>query len=205
MLFAIAVLLIQPQLASTNSLPFDEATTVTSAASFASGGPADAENSSPAATSSTDPGTQPAAEANSALPDAPVPVEPISAPAPAAFLNPGKPMTVSVAELREENRKKQMLWRGLTIATSGAATFDAWTTRHAISTQGAVELDPLLKPFAGNSSLYAAIQVAPALLDFAGKKMMYSRHSWLRRVWWVPQSASFVSSIFCGAHNLAYH
>jgi hypothetical protein len=61
-----------------------------------------------------------------------------------------------------------------------------------------------LKPFAGNASLYAAIQVAPALLDFAGRKMMYSRHSWVRRAWWVPQSASFVSSIFCGAHNLSY-
>ena len=43
----------------------------------------------------------------------------------------------------------------------------------------------------------------PALMDFAGKKMMYSRHSWVRRMWWVPQSASFVSSIFCGAHNLS--
>jgi hypothetical protein len=205
MLLAIAVLLIQPQLAATSSLPPGEARTDTSAAIFASPGAVDAENSSPAATSSFALGTQPAAETNAALPDAPVPVEPISAPAPAAFLNPGKPMTVSVAELRAENRRKQMLWQGLIIASSGAATFDAWTTRHAIATQGAVELDPLLKPFAGNSSLFAAIQVAPALLDYAGKKMMYSRHAWVRRVWWVPQSASFVSSIFCGAHNLAYH
>jgi hypothetical protein len=52
--------------------------------------------------------------------------------------------------------------------------------------------------------LYAAIQVAPALLDFAGKKMMYSRHSFVRHMWWAPQSASFISSIFCGAHNLSY-
>jgi hypothetical protein len=97
-----------------------------------------------------------------------------------------------------------MIWKGLAVASSGAATFDAWSTRRAISNYGAVELNPLLKPFAGNASLYAAIQVAPALLDFAGRKMMYSRHSWVRRAWWVPQSASFVSSIFCGTHNLSY-
>jgi len=93
----------------------------------------------------------------------------------------------------------------MAIASSGAATFDAWSTRRAITRYGAQELNPLLKPFAGNASLYAAIQVAPALFDFAGKKMMYSRNSWVRRAWWVPQSASFVSSIFCGAHNLSYH
>lgn len=128
----------------------------------------------------------------------------VNAPAPIAFLNSGKPMKVSVAELRAENRRQQMLWKGLAIASSGAATFDAWSTRRAITTAGAVELNPLLRPFAGNASLYAAIQVGPALMDFAGKKMMYSRHSWVRHVWWVPQTASYFSSILCGAHNLSY-
>jgi hypothetical protein len=60
----------------------------------------------------------------------------------------------------------------------------------------------MLKPFAGNDSIYAAIQAGPLFMDFLGKQMMYSRHSWVRRMWWVPQSASLVSSIFCGAHNL---
>jgi hypothetical protein len=146
-----------------------------------------------------------AGEPSAALPEAPVPVEPVEMHTPVAFLNPAKPMKVSVEELIAENRRKQMVWKGLAIATSSAATFDAWTTRHAITTVGAVELNPMLKPFAGNSSLYAAIQVGPVLLDFAGKKMMYSRHSWVRHMWWVPQSASFVSSMFCGAHNLAFH
>ncbi len=121
-----------------------------------------------------------------------------------AFIKPGKAMTVSVSELLAENRRKQFLWRGLTIASSGAATFDAWTTRRAITSSGAQELNPMLKPFAGNASLYAAIQVGPALMDYAGRKMMYSRYTWVRRMWWVPQSASFVSSMFCGAHNLSY-
>jgi hypothetical protein len=42
-------------------------------------------------------------------------------------------------------------------------------------------------------------------MDLVGKKMMYSRRTWVRRMWWVPQSASFASSLFCGAHNLAAH
>jgi hypothetical protein len=143
----------------------------------------------------------------STLPDAPTPVpQPaVDAPASMAFLKSSKPMTVSVNQLGAEYHRKQMLWRGLIIASSGAATFDAWSTRHAITTAGAQELDPLLKPFAGNDSLYAAIQVGPLLMDYVGKKMMYSRHSWLRRMWWAPQSASFVASMFCGAHNLSYH
>jgi hypothetical protein len=205
MFLAIAVLLIHPQLASTIPLSADKAAIHAPAAISVSTSPLDVENSSPTATASLDAAAQPAAESDLALPDAPVPMTTLIPPAPMAFLNPGRPMTVSVAQLRAENRRNELMWRGLAIASSGAATFDAWTTRHAITTAGAQELNPLLKPFAGNASLYAAIQVAPALLDFAGKKMMYNRHSWVRHMWWVPQSASFVSSIFCGAHNLSYH
>jgi hypothetical protein len=139
------------------------------------------------------------------LPFAPVPSALLSSPAAFAFVKPAKPMTVSVAALREEDRRNRRLWMGLAIASHSAATFDAWSTRHAITTYGAQELNPMLRPFAGNASLYVAIQVAPTLLDFAGRKMMYSKYSWVRRAWWVPQSASFVSSIFCGAHNLSVH
>lgn len=157
-------------------------------------------------TPSSEAAPEPAAEPTEALPDAPLPLPAVVKPtAPLAFIRPAKPMTVSVDELRAENRRRQMMWTGLAIASSGAATFDAWSTRHTITQDGAQEMNPLLKPFAGNGSLYVAIQVAPALLDYAGHKMMYSRHSWLRRTWWVPQSASFVTSMFCGAHNLAYH
>ena len=207
MFLAMAVLLFHPQLASPiSSLTENDAIDDSAAVSLSIGG-IDAGTSTLTASisSSSDAATQPATEANAALPDAPLPVPAVSAPAPMAFLKPAKPMTVSVAQLQAENRRKQLAWRGLVIATSGAATFDAWTTRHAITTTGAVELNPLLKPFAGNSSIYAAIQVTPLLLDFAAKRMMYSRHSWVRRVWWIPQSASFVGSLACGSHNLAYH
>ncbi len=215
MILAIAALLIQPQVAPQLSVSATRVASLQPAISAVSGtGPsvgltsdsfleASSEFSLPPAPGAS---AEPAvtAEAN-ALPDAPLPAPAISAPAvTAAFILPGKPMTVSVGELRAENRRNQFLWRGLAIASSGAATFDAWTTRRAIG-GGAVELNPMLKPFAGNSSLYAAMQVGPALMDYVGKKMMYSRLSAVRHMWWVPQSAGFVSSLFCGAHNLSFH
>ena len=205
MFLAIAVLLIHPQLATTASLSVDKAAIPAPPSNAASTISVEPRIFSLTAAASLDTSTQPAAIDPEMLPDAPVPMTALAIPAPAAFLKAGNPMTVSVAQLQAENRRKQFMWKSLVIASSGAATFDAWATRHTITTSGAQELNPLLKPFAGNASLYAAIQVGPVLLDFAGKKMMYSRHPWVRRMWWVPQSASFVTSIFCGAHNLAYH
>jgi hypothetical protein len=205
MFLAIAVLLLHPQLATTASLSVDKAAIPAPASNAASTISVEPESFSLTAAASLDTSTQPAAIDPEMLPDAPVPMTALAIPAPAAFLKAGNPMTVSVAQLQAENRRKQFMWKSLVIASSGAATFDAWATRHTITTSGAQELNPLLKPFAGNASLYAAIQVGPVLLDFAGKKMMYNRHPWVRRMWWVPQGASFVTSIFCGAHNLAYH
>jgi len=203
MFLAIAVLLIHPQLATTASLSVDKAAIPAPPSNAASTISVEPETFSLTAAASLDTSTQPAAIDPETLPDAPMPMTALAAPA--AFLKAANPMTVSVAQLQSENRRKQFMWKSLVIASSGAATFDAWATRHTITTSGAQELNPLLKPFAGNTSLYAAIQVGPVLLDFAGKKMMYNRHPWVRRMWWVPQSASFVTSIFCGAHNLAYH
>jgi hypothetical protein len=209
MFLAMTVLLLHPQLATTTSFSADKATMVSSAAAISvSTDSPDFETGMPVPTASLDAAAQPAAETSTALLEPPLPMPAavaVSAPAPMAFLKPVKPMTVSIAELRAENRRKQLEWTGLAIAASGAATFDAWSTRRAITTSGAQELNPLLRPFAGNGSLYAAIQVGPMLMDFAAKKMMYSRRSWVRRMWWAPQSASFVSSILCGAHNLNFH
>ena len=205
MFLPIAILLLQPQIAPALSTPAEIAALHIPAAVATDAGETDGETSAPAAELTAEAAAMPEAEASVALPEAPAPLEPVEAHAPVAFLSSAKPMKLSVQELIAENRRKQMLWKGLAIASSGAATFDAWTTRRAITTQGAVELNPMLRPFAGNASLYAAIQVGPALLDFAGKKMMYSRVSWVRHMWWVPQSASFVTSMFCGAHNLSVH
>jgi hypothetical protein len=204
MIIAVALLLIHPQIAATANLPAKIAGADRSTQLIASNRPLEAENSISGVAAYIRPETQPETDFRAALPDAPLPMV-AAAPAPMAFLKAGNPLTVSVTQLRAENRRKELMWKGLAIATSGAATFDAWTTRRAISQNGAQELNPLLRPFAGNASLYAAIQVGPLLMDYAGRKMMYNSHPWVRRMWWVPQSASFVSSMFCGSHNLAYH
>ncbi len=184
MFLPIVLLLIHPQMATNLSLSTENAPISASATISASPSSTDTEDSLPTDAALAEASASTAVETSALLPDAPVPVAPIETAAPMAFLNPGKPMTVSVRQLVAENRRKELMWKGLVIASSGAATFDAWSTRHAITTSGAQELNPLLKPFAGNASLYAAIQIGPALLDFAGRKMMYSRHSWMRRIWW---------------------
>ena len=219
MFFAIAALLIHPQIAPHLSFSAEKVALNQPASSEISG--TDSEMPLPltpsvtagAATTgttleaaATESGVQPFAEAVVIeFPDAPASAMEASATPALILVKPSQRNTVSVSELAAENRHNQRIWKGLAIASSGAATFDAWTTRHAITTQGAQELNPLLKPFAGNASLYAAIQVGPVLMDFAARKMMYSRNSWVRHLWWAPQTASFISSMFCGAHNLSYH
>ncbi len=114
-------------------------------------------------------------------------------------------MMVSVAGLRAEAWRKRKIWYSLALAGHSAAAFDAWTTNHEIATGQARELDPLMRPFAGNASIYIASQVGPAILDYVGKRMMYNRHAWVRHVWWVPQALGTAGSLFCGAHNLTMH
>ncbi len=213
MFFAIAALLMQPQIVPQLSFSAEKIALIQPAVSVTVSAAPVSETSLPHASvvanaAVADTAAQPTAESSTAaLPDAPVPSSAVTAPAPMALIlvKPTKQMTVTVGELLAENRRNQRVWRGLILASSGAATFDAWSTRHALTTSGAQELNPMLKPFAGNASLYAVIQVGPALMDFAGRKMMYSSHSWVRHMWWAPQSASFVSSLFCGAHNLSFH
>lgn len=95
------------------------------------------------------------------------------------------------------------LWRTLLIVQHSAAVFDAWSTRDAIQNSGAHELNPFLRPFAGSGAIYAATQVGPGLFDYLGYRMMRSKKSWARKLWWLPQFAGTVASIFSGAHNLS--
>jgi hypothetical protein len=205
MLFALAVLLIQPQANVKLAFSAEKIALIQPANSSPASSTFFSEISLPLTPVSSDTSIQPAVVSDSVeLPSAPEPA-PVERPTLNAFLRSGKPMTVSVGQLVDEERHKDHLWMGLGIAAHSAATFDAWTTRRAITTAGGQEMNPLLKPFAGNASLYAAIQVGPLMMDYVGKKMLYSRHSWVRRMWWLPQSASFASSMFCGVHNLGVH
>jgi hypothetical protein len=100
-----------------------------------------------------------------------------------------------------ETARQRKIWYGLVAASSGAAAFDAWTTRRAISGNYGVEGDPLLRPFAHSNAIYAATQVSPAILDYVGHRMMTSHHEWMRKMWWVPQVAGTSFSLGAGVHN----
>ena len=65
-----------------------------------------------------------------------------------------------------ETARQRKIWYGLVAAGSGAAAFDAWTTRRAVSGGYGVESDPLMRPFAHSNAMYAATQISPVVMDF---------------------------------------
>ena len=130
----------------------------------------------------------------------PAPAAPATAPA-TSFRPAITPVHSKIASERRDRR----MWLGLSIAEHGAATFDAWSTRRVISSGFGREENPLLRPFAGNASMYAAIQVGPAIFDLLSRKMMTSSHAWMRHTWWVPQVLSTAVSVSSGFHNLGVY
>ncbi len=110
---------------------------------------------------------------------------------------PAKPVHVIMPETYSRRT-----WMLLSIAQHSAATFDAYSTRVAVS-NGANEADPMMRPFAHSPAIYAAIQVGPAILDYAARRMQRSQNSFLRRTWWLPQTASTGVFLFSGVHNMS--
>ena len=102
-----------------------------------------------------------------------------------------------------ETKGQRIAWYALAVTGHGAAAFDAYTTRLAISGGYGTEGNPFLRPFANSGALYAATQASPLLMDFLGKRMMVSENRWVRRMWWLPQVAGSGFSIGAGAHNLS--
>ena len=100
-----------------------------------------------------------------------------------------------------ETARKKKIWYGLAATSHGAAVFDAWSTRRALSGGYGTEADPLLRPFAHSGAIYAATQVSPLVMDYLGYRMMRSNHSWMRKMWWVPQVAGTSVSLSAGFHN----
>jgi hypothetical protein len=134
------------------------------------------------------------------LPDAPsAKADPASEPAPATpFANaPIKP----ALERPVPTPRQEKLWYTFMAVSHGAAAFDAWTTRRAVSGGYGTEGDPLLRPFAHSNAIYAATQVSPAVMDYIGRRMMTSTHPSLRRFWWLPQVAGAGISFGSGMHN----
>lgn len=113
--------------------------------------------------------------------------------APVASKNSGRIGVERLASRRE--------WLALSIVQHGAAVFDAYSTRQAIAA-GATEQNPLLRPFANSPAIYAATQVAPLAFDYAARRMQLSRNSFIRHMWWAPQTAGTAVSICAGVHNM---
>lgn len=111
------------------------------------------------------------------------------------------PAGAAASPRRLESPVRHRVWFSLAIAGHSAAAFDAWSTRRALSHNYAQEANPLLRPFAHSGALYVAVQASPALMDYLGHRMMTSRHPWLRRMWWLPQSAGTALSLGSGVHN----
>jgi hypothetical protein len=114
-----------------------------------------------------------------------------------AVLTPAKP---AVTESYETPRQRK-IWYGLMMLGHGAAAFDAWTTRQAVSGGYGVESDPTQRPFASSGAIYATTQVTPLIMDFVAHRMMRSNNPMIRKVWWIPQAASASVSLGAGLHN----
>jgi hypothetical protein len=156
---------------------------------------------------------QPVAKEHAALPEAPAAKSDVSAnskesssasenmmPGAQPFVNaPAKP----AIQGSYETERQRKIWYGLIAASHGAAVFDTWSTRRAVSSGYGTESDPFLRPFAHSDSLYVATQVSPAVMDYLGHRMMTSDHLILRRMWWLPQAAGASFSLGAGIHN--YH
>jgi len=143
-------------------------------------------------------GAEVAADSSSAGVTAAPAAEPIVPGRAPLAIRPGKP----IFNPEDVSERQKKVWYALTFASSGAAAFDAWSTRRAISGGYGTEANPLLRPFAHSNALYAATQVSPLVLDYVGRRMMTSRHPLLRRMWWLPQSAGTGMSLFAGVHNV---
>ena len=131
---------------------------------------------------------------------------PAGSSAPVEAVTPGSPAAAPIKptirqDYETEHQKKE--WYALMAVSSGAAVFDAWSTRRAISGDYGNEANPFLRPFAHSNAMYAATQVSPLVMDLIGRKLMTSRHNWMRKLWWVPQMAGTDASVSAGIHNVS--
>jgi len=167
-----------------------------------------------AVTVKTTPPSELAGEAEPAKPDAPTPKTAVSSTSKKELElgSGGEPSTSAIqpvvngpvipatADSYETPRQKK-IWFGLMALSHGAAAFDAWTTRRAVSGGYGVEGDPLQRPFAHSGAIYATTQLTPVVMDYLGHRMMRSSNPLIRKTWWIPQAASASVSLGAGFHN----
>jgi hypothetical protein len=229
MFIAVATLFVQFSVFFPGNIQAAEKTTATLAAKAAD----DASVSSKSESASVSQEREVLSAENSADPGVPVAFAPgrlvaapivATTPAPAAAVaNPASPVAIEPGPIvpvygpaysriygppirAVSDRRQSREWLALSFAAHSAAGFDAWSTRRVISSvPNAQEMNPFLRPFAGNASMYAAVQVLPTVLDFVSRRMMNSRNEFLRHTWWLPQAVSAVVSVSSGVHNMGVY
>jgi hypothetical protein len=148
-----------------------------------------APDTSPAAKTGQPAASTPAASGEAA----PItPITPIHVPS----IQPEKHANVESAE-----QYPRRTWLLLLLAQHGAAAFDAYSTRYAVG-HGAVERNPLMRPFVHSDSIYAVSQITPVVMDLVARRMMRSQNGFIRHMWWMPQTLSFGTYTFAGLHNM---
>jgi|SRR5215469_2535784 len=130
------------------------------------------------------------------------PVEPLTEPPsqPMSSVNLGPPPAFRPPDEAPVVHRK--LWILLSATEHSSAGFDAWSTRYALS-NGRIEADPIMRPFAGSSAIYGAIQVIPIGLDYVARRFQRSS-GWTRHIWWAPQSVATATFLFSGSYNVAH-
>ncbi len=93
-------------------------------------------------------------------------------------------------------------WILLSAVEHSSAGFDAWSTRYALS-NGRVEADPLMRPFASSDRIYGAIQAIPIGLDYVARRFQRSS-GWTHHIWWAPQAIASATFLFSGSYNVAH-
>jgi hypothetical protein len=83
-------------------------------------------------------------------------------------------------------------------ASAAVQILDYRATRSYVL-EGSRELNPLVRPFVHSPALYVEGQAELALIAFLGHRMRGSRHPFVRRLWWVPQTFQFEENTRCWA------
>ena len=127
-------------------------------------------------------------------------IKPVSAAKPAA--RGVMPLLKSAVVPDNSTPAERTMSMALSLASHGAAAFDAYSTRVSLESGRGYERNPVMKPFAGSGMIYPAAQVLPFGLDYLSRRMMRSNHAVLRHTWWLPQLAATASSTWVGVRNL---
>lgn len=94
----------------------------------------------------------------------------------------------------------------LAAAQTAALVSDGVTTRQFLG-RGYVEVDPVARILIGRKPTWGRMVPLGAVQVFAGawlgEQMAMSRHTWVRRLWWLPQAIGIAGNAAATAHNVS--